>query len=376
MGFLFFITPFMEQTAVWGLLTSPDDIDGINTSHASYSQGEGAGSSGTLHGLYSFPPTMGLSSGAAVRGNHWFNMLPGEYQTQISQIPWFFCPSRRSGGAHFITDSATATNGDSAGPQHDYVPLVSVQNGIGTGSWPGWCTNNKLDNTNSSRWQSSYDGPFRAAVCTFYSAAEYDALRTAHTGLTAPTACLGDGLLYAYSTAAITGWGPRDGFAYWADGASNQLCVVEKHIPQWAVNTKNDSELYSHWDGGNLMANAGDAGYGVLLIVTAIDTSNNKIATDGSTGTELVSIARGPNETATAIGVAGSLVDPGATGRPTVEKQYMLGNGAAYGMGSSHVGIVNVLLGDGVVRGIPVETSQYVLTALTKVNDGQSITLP
>jgi hypothetical protein len=381
LGFLFFITPFMEQTSIWEMLTAPEEIPGVNTASDFYTAPNGA-NGGPIHGLFSFPPKMGEittgSGGAACRGNMWFDLLPGEYQQQLSSIPWFFCPSRRSasGGGNFIVDTITGTTvtGDCGGPKHDYVPLISQIDHQTAGvnddieGWTGLHLYNRKfgDATAWASWQSSYDGPFRAATCVWDTSAAGNPPDSAAT----PPHSGGDANHTGSKTYAIQGWGPRDGFSWWADGTSNQLCVVEKHIPQWALNTKNAPRTYSQWDGGNLMSNGGDAGFSVLLV-----KEFNYDPTSGDP-VELVSIARGPNETATALGVTGSLVDTDADGTPDREKSHMPGVGAGYGMGSSHAGVVNALLGDGVVRGIPVETSQYILGALTKVNDGQSTTLP
>jgi prepilin-type N-terminal cleavage/methylation domain-containing protein len=387
MGFLFFISPYMEQTAVWELLTSPEAIPGVDTASGFYTHANGANNH-FIHGLFSFPPTMGQitsdTDGAACRGNMWFDLLPGEYQKQLSSIPWFFCPSRRSasGGNNFIVDtiSGATVTGDCGGPKQDYVPLISSIDHQTAGvndPIQGWTAihlyNRRFADTsgplpgNWASWQSSYDGPFRVALSVWDTSVDGNPSSAVSGGSYIHSG--GDENLTGSKTYAIQGWGPRDSFNWWADGTSNQLCVVEKHIPQWALNTKNAPRTYSQWDGGNLMANGGDSGFSVLLVREFdYDTSGAAV--------ELVSIARGPNEVATALGIAGSLVDTDSDGTPDREKSHMPGVGAGYGMGSAHPGVVNALLGDGTVHSIGVEIQQHVLASLTKVNDGNIVELP
>ncbi|MDR1270648.1 MAG: DUF1559 domain-containing protein, partial [Planctomycetaceae bacterium] len=47
-----------------------------------------------------------------------------------------------------------------------------------------------------------------------------------------------------------------------------------------------------------------------------------------------------------------------------------------YAFGSWHSGICNFVLGDGSVRGISVTTPQNILKAVSRVDDGEAVTLP
>ena len=50
--------------------------------------------------------------------------------------------------------------------------------------------------------------------------------------------------------------------------------------------------------------------------------------------------------------------------------------GSVYQLGSAHSGVLNALVGDGSVRGIPKTVEPYLLWQLTYVNDAAAVTLP
>jgi hypothetical protein len=91
------------------------------------------------------------------------------------------------------------------------------------------------------------------------------------------------------------------------------------------------------------------------------------------TGDPITSFARGPNDPYTDLSNVEQLI---ATANLDRRGRFMTGFGADRGLGSSHPGIVNFVLGDGSVRNLSVTTSQQVLTNLTQANDGNPTTLP
>jgi hypothetical protein len=150
-----------------------------------------------------------------------------------------------------------------------------------------------------------------------------------------------------------------------SDGTSNQLLLGEKHIPYWALGSTNPEDKYTTWDCGSFGTNHADYG-GTAVCVRTMTGANG-------TGNAIVSFARGPMDPNTDLPKIESLINSTGINR---RGRYMLGYGADRGLGSYHSGIVNFLLGDGSARSLPITMNQQVLTNLTQVNDGNSVTLP
>jgi hypothetical protein len=134
---------------------------------------------------------------------------------------------------------------------------------------------------------------------------------------------------------------------YWSDGASNQLCFAEKHIPNWALtetNTTTASMCFA-WNGSYLYTNGG------------YETSNvGRYVTENAN-----LIAQNPNITATA---------------DKTKDLTQYNGGAAHVLGSSHANALNCLVGDGAVKAIPKTTTPSILRALTAIGDGVVASLP
>ncbi|MCC9604779.1 DUF1559 domain-containing protein [Blastopirellula sp. JC732] len=134
---------------------------------------------------------------------------------------------------------------------------------------------------------------------------------------------------------AISGWSPRDTFSRVTDGLSNTAIFSEKHVPVSKIgkccssaNGETDGFFFFNgpWEDREVMA--------------AGPVKNRPLA-------------RGPQHVVT---------DVVAPGNPTV--------------GSWHSGVVNFLLTDGSVRGLPLTVDQTALHNLVRCNDGQVVTLP
>jgi hypothetical protein len=354
-AFLYVLTPFLEQGSIWEMLTNGNKIlnpDGTAVSGTGIDSANGLGG---ICGLFAFPQDMRRGSGkdAYVYGADWFNALPDDYKQNLSSINWFFCPSRSRSGNRYVIDT------NSGGVRTDYVRLVSVINESPESGMDGlWSTGNMQENQFLlAHWCSPnvYDGPFQAPLFTWTSLSDL-AGGTVQGGMPVKSPNLEASATF---TNWIAGWNPRNDFASWADGTSNQLCLGEKHIPAWAVG--NDNSAPKSWDGGYF---AGQASLFVSMAVRMYADASDAAHPDG-TGEPIVSLARGPNDPATAQDVIG-----------TKERGDMLFYGADRGLGSAHTGIVNFAVGDGSVHGISVTTSQRVLTCLTKVNDGVAVSLP
>ncbi|MDR1269557.1 MAG: DUF1559 domain-containing protein [Planctomycetaceae bacterium] len=330
-GFLYFITPYMEQTSVWNMLTSYE---------------KPAGSTYAL-GLYAFPQKLndGINQDTStVTATNWFCGLPVSYQESLSSINYFWCPSRRGQGLN--NRCVIAASSEETGVRCDYVFLVSQKNEIDVTNWQAGCMQEANPDNGSWCAVSIHNGPFRTPVFSWDGAA--------------PT-----GDVTGSSTHKIMSWTPRDSFSWLSDGTSNQLFLGEKHIPVWALGSTETSDKYTTWDGGSFNTNA--ASYGMTAMCVRVTSGAN------NTGDPITSFARGPNDPYTDLSNVEQLI--ASVGHDS-RGRLMTGYGADRGLGSYHSGIVNFVLGDGSVRSLTVTTNQQVLTNLTQVNDGNPVTLP
>jgi hypothetical protein len=138
-------------------------------------------------------------------------------------------------------------------------------------------------------------------------------------------------------------WQPRDTFAYWNDGTSNQFLIGEKHVPLDMLG----------------VCSQNSRSYDCSFIFTQPD------ARDMSAARRQVS--RQNNNTLAGGQVL--MLDPyykGTSAPPTND----------YSFGSAHPGICQFLLGDGAVVACPVTTPLTTLRMLTCVNDGGNLTIP
>ena len=132
---------------------------------------------------------------------NWWNSLTSQQRTAFGSVPIYKCPSRRSGVAFHNTGSHERRP---PGPQGDYG--IGTCNAHGTGSQWYDLTNGR----GTVRPLDRYPIPLRVSKVTY---GRYDTLPE---GLTDPV--------------RVLSWTPRDTFAHWQGGTSNQIVIGEKHI--------------------------------------------------------------------------------------------------------------------------------------------------
>jgi prepilin-type N-terminal cleavage/methylation domain-containing protein len=232
-------------------------------------------------------------------------------------LPIYRCPSSHTKSCKLGTDSCS-------GPLHDYVAVVAKDD-FTCARWRFYCVNDK---TNDERNQNRFVGPFKLPILTGNS--DFD---DANAG----------------RSRRITSWTYSKTMAYWQDGTSNQLCFAEKFIPSWAYNETGQPANW--WDGGFQITYPN---HGCAITTRIVSDTANLFAKSPSD----------PNRPRT---VHTATTDDSTDGAER-EGMEMLG--------SSHPGIVNILLGDGSVRTVPTSTQPLTMTRLTHVSDGNPVTLP
>jgi prepilin-type processing-associated H-X9-DG protein len=296
--------PYMEQTANYDLIVGTGDPVTISTW---WTQGQ-------------YP------NGRTV--------LTDTTRNGIGSIPWYKCPTRRSGVA--VTDANGFNGGGAmAGPQGDYAIVYSTPTMLNSGTRASgettWCTDGDIDcwvrdprnsRVNGPRIAAAQRGPFRAARVT------------EHVDDNNPR----------FAT-----WKTQDTFSRWADGTSSQIIVGEKHIPFGKVGECDPAKgsafafdcsiLCSH----NNTDNSGQHGRAIQQGVVSA-TDNTPYHRQG------VRLLRSQDHVS------------GVTVRDS-------------GFGSYHPGTCNFLLGDGSVQAFGLTTGSEALASWANVNSGRSVSL-
>jgi prepilin-type N-terminal cleavage/methylation domain-containing protein len=244
----------------------------------------------------------------------WWDALGDEGKKAFGSVSIYKCPSRR-GGVQFNDDV------NLPGPLKDYTAtaLMQMQDGSTTSQW--W----QVQGVDSVRFNI---GPFR----------------------------------HALTTGAVSSWKPRDTFAWWSDGTSNELVFAEAHIPsehlglckehnaspnitraQMADCSYLSSRPEVHPSGGDYE----------WRFWTVMRSTINNIPTNGTVGNGYA-IAKEPN----------------AYSSPTDSSW------ATYSFGSYHPGVFNAALGDGAIFSISNAINRPNLTRMIWVNDGVSLEFP
>jgi prepilin-type N-terminal cleavage/methylation domain-containing protein len=138
----------------------------------------------------------------------------------------------------------------------------------------------------------------------------------------------------AAKDATITRWESRDTLSFWSDGTANQFILSEKNL---GTNPDtDDNTAAARLNGGILtMENTSSPG--------TIDSVVRHIGWDSAKLTVTAFAAAKTNE---------------------------------FRAGSSHTAVVNMLLGDGAVRGVSKTTPAEIIWKLTVVNDMQAVDIP
>lgn len=270
------------------------------------------------------------------------------YRAAFGSVPFYKCPTRRGNAANWLDNEnwvsliQTSVNNNNLGPRGDYAlvavfePLNMNQNYIGN-NWFNQVSllgNNATVTTNTSgvedkgpSWLINRNhSPFRPSILSW----------TSGTGV--PAVLGHDNAHKKY----ITNWQPRDSFANWQDGISNQLIVGEKFIPQEAF------EQNGQWDGGYLNTSTTHQNLNVARGVWKGFTSIKRSATEIS-GNELRMNS-----------------DPTNTNANVVHAVF----------GGIHPATSNFLMGDGSVHAISPTANWNTVYLLGKVDDGEAASLP
>jgi prepilin-type processing-associated H-X9-DG protein len=255
----------------------------------------------------------------------WRNVLNDDERKGFGSVSFYHCPSRRGGGSHY-TEETTMSH---SGPQIDYLITVAYD-GSGTDCR---LLNNTLNRDNNS----NHNGSFRTATVN------------------------------AGSSFQVISYYPVDTFSWWQDGTSNQIIAGEKHIPTYmfkkcytqslTVGTQREQWLL---DCSYLSAFGGDGGASRADLVAHawVDSlmATNDRATTSYTGRP---IARSDSEFPLLTGSNRFAVDV-----------------AVPVLGSAHPGSLNILLGDGSVRGVTKNVNVNILARMSIVDDGTPEHLP
>jgi hypothetical protein len=277
-------------------------------------------------------------------GEFWDAKLDDSQRDGIASFTGYHCPSRR--GSPPTVPSVGGISGAENGPLTDYAAVIHFQHpggspggGFSTSWYRYYRTGLGSDQGDNTDGSIGYNGPMRVANIELLSAA--------NTGVSSE------------KNVAKT-WKPRDTFAYWSDGTSNQLVVGEKHIPKRNIGhcgadkkTPYDCNYYS------VRTDDGEGGNRTFAVARPLQSANSTRA-DGA-GFRPIPIAPDP-------AYYNDWKKPDGT--TTSDSIIRL-----FAFGSSHSGVCNFVLGDGSVRGVSATTSVDVLANLAAVNDGGTTSL-
>jgi hypothetical protein len=254
----------------------------------------------------------------------WRNVLDDDERKGFGSVSFYHCPSRRGGGSHY-TEETTISH---SGPQIDYLITVAFNHSSDC---------RILDNKLHRDYKSSHNGSFRTAE------------------------------IEGGPSNQVLSYYPIDSFAWWQDGTSNQVIAGEKYIPtymlkkcytqSYTVGTQREQWLL---DCSYLSAFGADGGVGrgdlaAHAWVDSLMATNNR-ATNSYTGKP---IARSDSEFPLLTGSNRFAIDV-----------------AVPVLGSAHPGSLNILLGDGAVRGVAKNVNVNILARMSIVDDGTPEHLP
>jgi len=220
--------------------------------------------------------------------------------------------------------------GSMPGPCTDYAVVISMRNGSPSW-WDYW-------NVNDAGHTTRHYGPVRVAVHQ-------------ETGNSPQT------------------WSPRDSFAYWSDGTSNQLVLGEKHLHISTLGQCERTDAGTNSTDGSVggyqrhIRDCSYMGYGLARGYPAFQPiRRNASGTDSDPASWHVNPIRRPNEHG-----GDRCPDPNNAGHC---------HPSDIGFGSHHPGVCQFLIGDGAVRSFSVTTPARTLAMLGDTSDGNSVAIP
>ncbi len=253
-------------------------------------------------------------------GYTWWSTLTQDQKNGLGSVAYTKCPSRRS-GIQINDDTANP------GPLSDYIALVYAAN-----TSDGW---HPYMNSTSAPEMAVHHGPFRPGQVTMHATDD-----------------------------VVLSWKVRDRIARWKDGTSNTLAFCERHIPisrvgQCGTWAGNPNEARHQNDCSFLGGAAGEAHdvYGFI----------NMVGINGGSNTGSYNGRPIPNDPDYGSGVSS------VGGSDTTTNVKVFEN---YAAGSVHPGVLNGLIGDGAVRAVSKTVNTGLLTRLSVVDDGVSVSLP
>jgi hypothetical protein len=396
-GVLCLLYPYIEQGALYDLLQTPRGTTVSNIGSNTYGGGGSLADGG--HGLMALPNNCEAET--------WWLFLSDDLKTSFGSIPAFACPSRGGPGFLDLTPAMSISGGNAGsncGPISAYIAVLTkkmdrngttfiLPGGGNTGTAAVAASNVPYTrNDYFARWQDfCVDGwnvpatePYCGATAVtplyyVHGVKSFDSPLRSSELLSLPSVSISDAAItptgYTYRSgdpgfvaqSYVTGWAVRDSFAYWADGASNQIVFGEKNVPHFALNPCDNigdpENVYRSWQGTYGMGGWVYSNYNVSRIAgTARLIGPDTALASGPTDSRVVSSAPAT------IKVAGH---PAYT-------ELSITSGEDYGFGSAHTsGVLNWLFGDGSVHSASsTVNTQDVLYPLCSASDGAAAQLP
>ncbi|MDR1493740.1 MAG: DUF1559 domain-containing protein, partial [Planctomycetaceae bacterium] len=187
-----------------------------------------------------------------------------------------------------------------------------------------------------------FNGPLRVANVTPISGASWNSTTGSHK--------------------EVASWEPKDTFAYWSDGTSNQLVFGEKNVPSFALDDGQKNETHTTTMPSQIW------NHSYFCSWTNSGAQSNRYANLGRLIGPNTLLATGPGDQR--LSQVSGLPNPDY-------RDTALTNYEDFGFGSSHTGVINFVAGDGSVHGISVTVNvSSVLYPLCQANDGVAASIP
>ncbi|MDR3233868.1 MAG: DUF1559 domain-containing protein [Planctomycetaceae bacterium] len=384
MGSVFsYVWPYLEQTALWEQINSPGGFLYVNL---------------TLPGTATEDTTVsatGACNSTQFRSasQYFSQTITAEAKTMFGSVSAFSCPSR--GGPNYCDVANGSTSGfNGAGPISAYVSIITrrpVSYNQGTDTYvlnTDYVTsggdNVAAPANYASRWtnfaahgdhasgvrMSDYNGPLRVADVTYKTDLGYQPADPNGAAVTLLSSTLQPQRGNSSSGwKRVASWTPQDSFAYWADGTTNQLVFGEKNVPSYAlqggritVHSGTGAVASRIWNGG-YMDQWSHADYPSIYCNMARLIGPDGVFANGPSDSRLKAIA---GCTSTTPNVPANFEPDPAD----IPDQY------SFSFGSSHTGVINFLVGDGTVHGVPPDTNMHLIYQLSQTDDGIAVALP